>query len=85
METDIRKLQKQYAALAYSLAAIRGVLSGILDGDFTREQVQRVLHATDAVRIAQSIGVSENAIAVYWDEYLSDAEKHRLKGHDADE
>jgi type IV secretory pathway TrbF-like protein len=83
MENDIHKLQKQYAALAYALGVARATLSTVIDRDFTAEEVQRVYDATAAVHIAKSIGLSEDALDVYWDEYLSDAEKHRIKGYDA--
>ena len=83
METDIQKLQKNYAALAFALGVARGALSDVIDGDFTAEQVQRIYDATGSARIAQSVGLREDALDVYWDEYLSDAEKHRIQGYDA--
>jgi hypothetical protein len=69
--------------LAFALAVARGALSDVIDGDFTAEQVQRVYDATGSARIAQSIGLPEDALDVYWDEYLSDAEKHKLQGYAA--
>ena len=83
MENDIQKLQKNYAALAFALGVARGALSDVIDGDFSTEQVQRVYDATGSARIAQSIGLREDALDVYWDEYLSDAEKHRIQGYDS--
>ena len=81
MENDVHKLQKQYAALAYALGVARNVLSDVIDGDFTKEQVQRVYDSTASARIAQSIGLNEDALDVYWDEHLSDTEKHNIQGH----
>jgi hypothetical protein len=83
MEDDIQRLQKQYAALAYALGLARGTLSDVIDGDFTDEQVQRVLDATATAQIAQSIGLTEDALDVDWNQYLSDAEKHKIKGYDS--
>ena len=82
MEHEIHKLQKQYAALAFALGVARSALGDVIDGDFTAEQVQRVYDATTSHSIARSIGLREDALDVYWDEYLSDAEKHRIQGYD---
>jgi hypothetical protein len=83
MENDIQKLQKNYAALAFALGVARGALSQVIDGDFTAAQIRRVYDATGSARIAQSIGLGDDDLDVYWDEYLSDAEKHRIQGYDA--
>jgi hypothetical protein len=74
--------RRKYAALAFALGVARGTLSGIADGDYTREDAQRIYDATAASRIAQSLGLPDDALDVYWDAYLTDAEKHKIAGHD---
>ena len=77
---DLEK--RKMAALVYALAGARGALGDVLDGDFSREQVQRIHDATATSRIAQSIGLTEADFYIDWNEHLTDAEKHKLKGYD---
>jgi len=74
--------KRKYAAVAFALGVARGALSGIADGDYTKEDAKRIYDATAAFRIAQSLGLPDDALDVYWDEYLTDAEKHKIAGHD---
>lgn len=74
--------QRKYAALAFALGVARGALSGISDGDYTKEDAQRIYDATAASRIAQSLGLPDDALGVDWDKYLTDAEKHKIAGRD---
>ncbi len=77
--TDLEK--RKQAALAYVLGWTRSVLSDVLDGDFSPEQVQRILDATSTRRIAESIGLRETDFDVDW-ERLTDAEKRKIQGYD---
>jgi hypothetical protein len=84
MSTSADDLEKKkQAALAYALGWARGVLGDVLDGDFSREQVQRIYDATATSRIAASIGLTEADFDTDWNEHLTDAEKHKLQGYDA--
>jgi hypothetical protein len=75
--------KKKLAALFYALGSARGVLGDMLDGDFSREQVQRILDATAMSRIAESIGLSEADFAgLDLIERLTEAEKHKIQGYD---
>jgi len=78
-EKDLEK--KKLAAFVYALGWTRGVLSDVLDGDFSREQVQRIYDATASKHIAVSIGLTESDLAVDMHQ-LTDQEKHRLQGYD---
>jgi hypothetical protein len=78
-DSDIQ--QRKYAAIAFALGVARGALSGIADGDYTREDAQRIYDATSTARIAQALGLPEDTLAIYWDEYLTDPEKHRISGY----
>ena len=54
----------------------------MLDGDFSREQVQRIYDATATSRIAESIGLTEADFGgAEWIERLTDAEKHKIQGY----
>ena len=78
-KADLEK--KKQAALAYALGWTRSVLGDVLDGDFSRDQVRRILDATATSRIAESIGLTEADFDTDWDR-LTDAEKHRIQGYD---
>ena len=84
MSIRLDELEKnKLAALLYALGCARGVLSGVLDGDFSREQVQRIFDATAMSRIAENIGLSEADFdAVDLMERLTEAEKHKIQGYD---
>ncbi len=75
--SDLEK--KKLAAITYALGWARSTLSAVLDGDFSREQVQRIFDATAASHIAESIGLREADFDVDW-ERLTEAEKHRIQG-----
>jgi len=85
MSTSSDELEKKkQAALAYALGWTRGVLSDVLDGDFSREQVQRIYDATAMSRIAESIGLTEADFGgPEWIERLTEAEKHKIQGYDS--
>ena len=74
--------KRKFAALAYALAVARGALSGIADGDYTKEDAQRIYDATSGYRIAESLGLPETALDVDWNDYLTSQEKHKIAGHD---
>ena len=84
MSIPLDELEKRkLAALFYALGCARGVLSDVLDGGFSREQVQRILDATAMSRIAESIGLSETDFAgVDLMERLTEAERHKMQGYD---
>jgi hypothetical protein len=75
--------KRKRAALAYALGCARGALSDVLDGDFSREQIQRIYDATAARHIAASIGLTEADLDTDWTEHLTDAEQHKIQGCDA--
>ena len=85
MSTSSDELEKKkQAALAYALGWARSTLSDVLDGDFSREQVQRIYDATAAGRIAASIGLTDADLdGAEWSERLTEAEKHKIQGYDA--
>ncbi len=76
-DPDLQK--KKLAAITYALGWARSALGDVLDGDFSREQVQRIFDATAASHIAESIGLHEADFAVDW-ERLTEAEKRRIQG-----
>jgi hypothetical protein len=78
-EIDLEK--KKLAAIVYALSWTRGVLSDVLDGDFSREQAQRVYDASAMRHIAESIGLTEADFKVD-SEQLTEAEKHKIQGYD---
>lgn len=80
MNGSNQDLAKRYAAMAYALGLARGALSDVVSGEFDRDMVLRIYDATAAVRIAESLGVDEEAIAVDWDDYLNPLEKRKLQG-----
>ena len=80
--TDASEKRKQ-AALAYALGCARGALSDVLEGDFSREQIQRIYDATATSRIAASIGLTEADFDTDWTEHLTDEEQHKIQGYDA--
>jgi hypothetical protein len=80
--TDDSQKRKQ-AALAYALGCARGALSDVLDGDFSREQIQRIYDASAMSRIAASIGLTEADFDIDWTEHLTDEEQHKIQGYDA--
>ena len=80
---DLEK--KKLAALAYALGWTRGVLSSVLDGDFSTEQVQRIYNATATNHIAKSIGLTEADFGdADWTDQLTEVEKHKIQGYDSD-
>jgi len=85
MNSSDHDWQKKHAALAFALGVTRGALSDVLDGDFSAEAVRRIYDATASHRIASSIGLSESALDVDWNDFLSDVEKHKIQGYDAAE
>jgi hypothetical protein len=71
---------REFAALAYALAATRGLLSGVLMDKYDHAEVARVLAGTSTASIAAAIGSSANDLAIDWTEHLSDAEQRAIKG-----
>lgn len=83
MSTSKDSEKRKQAALAYALGCARGALSDVLDGDFSREQIQRIYDATAMIRIAGSIGLTEADFDADWTEHLTDAEQRKIQGYDA--
>ena len=81
MNTPQNLDKKKLAAIAYALGWSRGVLSDVLDGDFSRDQVQRIYDASAMKRIAESIGLTEADFDLDL-EQLSEAERHKIQGFD---
>jgi hypothetical protein len=80
MSTPEMELEKKkQVALAYALGWTRSVLSDVLDGDFSREQVQRIFDSTGARHIAESIGLKDSDFEVDWTR-LTEEEKHKIQG-----
>ncbi len=71
--------RKKLAAVTYALGCARSTLSDVLDGGFSREQIQRIFDATAVSHIAESIGIREADFDVEW-ERLTEAEKRRIQG-----
>lgn len=85
MSTSADDLEKKkQAALAYALGWTRSALSGVLDNDSSREQVQRIFDATAMSHIAKSIGLTEEDFggSDFLDR-LSEVEKWRIQGYDS--
>jgi hypothetical protein len=79
--TDSQEKRK-FAALAYALGVARGALSGVVDGDYTKEDAQRIYNATAGCRIAESLGLPSSALDVDWNDHLTNEEKYKIAGHD---
>lgn len=71
---------REFAALAYALAATRGLLSNVLMDKYDHEEVARVLAGTSTASIAAAIGSRSADLAIDWSEYLSEAEQRAIKG-----
>jgi hypothetical protein len=69
---------KHYAAMAVAVGRLRGFLDDVADGEFTREEVQRILDSTSLDAIAKAVGTKECDLAIDWNQYLTDAEKARI-------
>jgi len=75
------KERKKLAAVLYALGWTRGVLYDVLDGDYSREDVQRIFDASATYRIAESIGLTEGDIVdLELMESLTEAEKEKIQG-----
>ena len=75
------KEKKKRAAVIYALGWTRSVLYDVLHGDFSREDVQRIIYATSTRRIAESIGLTESDICdSELMELLTEAEKQKIQG-----
>lgn len=61
---------KKYALLSRALGLTRGVLYGVLTGDFTIQEVQEVLEVTSLKSLAEKNGYEEEDLAIDWEEYL---------------
>ncbi|PWU11232.1 MAG: hypothetical protein C5B50_23625 [Verrucomicrobia bacterium] len=73
--------KKKLAATAYVLGWTRSTLADVLNGDYSREQAQRICDASATHRIAESIGLTEADWHVDF-ELLSETEKHKLQGYE---
>ena len=73
-------LHKKYAALAYALGCIRGILFDVLDGDPSPEELRRIYESTATSSIAQSVGMTESDMAVDWNDFLTETEKQGIQG-----
>lgn len=69
---------KHYAALAVAVGRLRGILHDVVDGDFSKEDAQRILDGTSTAEIARALGKNEEDLAIDWNQYLSDEEKQRI-------
>jgi hypothetical protein len=78
--SDEHPTVREFAALAYALAATRGLLSGVLMDKYDHEEVARVLAGTSTKNIAAAIGSKAADLAVDWSEYLSETEQRAIKG-----
>jgi len=71
---------REFAALAYALAATRGVLAGVLQDDYDHEEVARILAGTASSNIAKILRSHTDHLSIDWSEYLSEAEQRAIKG-----
>jgi hypothetical protein len=69
-----------YAALAHALAVTRGQLYSMSIGDYSKEDVDRVLRSTSLVTIAATLGLRESDVAVDWNDFLSREEQDAIAG-----
>jgi hypothetical protein len=77
---------REFAAVVYALARARGTLSmvqlGDTDPEELKDEIQRVLKGTSAAAIAKALGQKENDIALDWNDLLTEAEMHLIRGGD---
>ena len=73
---------KEFAALAYALAVTRGMLHSVLENDFDTVQLKRTLDGTSAANIAETISLTENDLAIDWNNYIIEDEKRLIQGRD---
>src|SRR5437867_12348960 len=83
MNTSLDALEKRtFAALTCALGWARGFLSDVLDGDFSREQVQRMYDATAGSRITRSIGLTAADLDTDWREHVTNVEQRKIGSYD---
>ena len=77
---------REFAAVVYALARARGTLSmvqlGDTDPEELKDEIERILKGTSAATIAKALGLKENDIALDWNELLTEAEMHLIRGGD---
>jgi hypothetical protein len=75
---------REFAAVVYALAVARGTLSSVQLGDTEAEElkyeIERILKGTSAANIAKALGLKEKDITLDWDELLTEAEMHLIRG-----
>jgi len=71
---------REFAALMYALALVRGQLTSVEMGDNKRGEISRVSKGTALANIASALGLKESDLAVDWNELLSQDEMERIAG-----
>jgi len=70
-----------YAAVVNALALARGQLYSVKFGDFSQNDVERVLRGTSLDNIAAALGLREDDIAIDWEEALTRQERDSIGGY----
>jgi hypothetical protein len=77
---------REFAAVVYALARARGTLSSIQIGGAETEElkheIERTLKGTSAAAIAKALGLREADVTLDWNELLTEAEMHVIRGGD---
>ena len=70
-----------YAAVVYALGLARAQLYDVKFGDFSKDDVERVLHGTSQENIAVALGLREDDIAIDYEEALTKQERDSIQGY----
>ena len=77
---------REFAAVVYALARARGTLSAVqlgdTDADELKDEIERTLKGTSAATIARALGLQESDITLGWNDLLTEAEMHLIRGGD---
>jgi len=77
---------REFAAVVYALARARGTLSAVQLGDTVadelKDEIERTLKGTSAAAIARALGLQESDITLDWNDLLTEAEMHLIRGGD---
>ena len=77
---------REFAAVVYALARARGTLSSVQLGDAKAEElkdeIERTLKGTSAATIAKALGLKELDVTLDWNDLLTEAEMHVIRGGD---